>query len=295
MVADSADSYNTKMSPNAIAISVAPSLFHSCIHEGAKVLPLSLLFILFKLQAKLEDVQRFKLASQVVQFIITSFGHTALFPRECYEFYARITGRTLRIDENYQFTFQYPSSEFFISGQEIHSPSLLVASAVTISSPSLVSFTHLSLFGARSTILIWVPNRILPPVVVPQSSHQKNRATASRCMFFVCICVPVCGTVGYFSWMFQTDTLLHSFYFLTRATSSLSVHVSTVFFIYLLLLRDFHSKDGCDGFFIMSKNSFLLDLKDIIKDYFNTILHKTNTSLFSLSQSSRVSLTWMLV
>ena len=62
-------------------------------------------------QAKLEDVQRFKLASQVVQFIITSFGHTALFPRECYEFYARITGRTLRIDENYQFTFQYPSSE----------------------------------------------------------------------------------------------------------------------------------------------------------------------------------------
>lgn len=37
MIADSADSYNTKMSPNAIAISVAPSLFHSCIHDGRHV------------------------------------------------------------------------------------------------------------------------------------------------------------------------------------------------------------------------------------------------------------------
>ncbi|CAI4232919.1 unnamed protein product [Auanema sp. JU1783] len=96
MVADSADSFGTKMTPDAIAISVAPSLFHSCIHDGR--------------QAKVEDVQRFKLASQVVKSIIVSFGHTNLFPRECYEFYARITGRTLRVDENWLFTFQYPSN-----------------------------------------------------------------------------------------------------------------------------------------------------------------------------------------
>ncbi|CAJ0559397.1 unnamed protein product, partial [Mesorhabditis spiculigera] len=74
------------MTPEAIGISVAPSLFHSCIHEGQKV--------------KVEDVERFKLASQVVSNIVKSFGHTTLFPRECYEFYARITGRTLRYDQN---------------------------------------------------------------------------------------------------------------------------------------------------------------------------------------------------
>uniref|UniRef100_A0A1I7XQK4 WS_DGAT_C domain-containing protein n=1 Tax=Heterorhabditis bacteriophora TaxID=37862 RepID=A0A1I7XQK4_HETBA len=86
MVADSADSFGTKMNPDAIAISVAPSLFHSCIHDGR----------------------------QVVRSIITSFGHTNLFPRECYEFYARITGRTLRVDENWLFTFQYPSTAFSV-------------------------------------------------------------------------------------------------------------------------------------------------------------------------------------
>ncbi|KAK6027724.1 RhoGAP domain protein [Ostertagia ostertagi] len=94
-VADSSETFGTKMNPDAIAISVAPSLFHSCIHDGRQV--------------KFEDVQRFKLASEVVKTIINSFGHTNLFPRECYEFYARITGRTLRVDENWLFTFQYPS------------------------------------------------------------------------------------------------------------------------------------------------------------------------------------------
>lgn len=48
----------------------------------------------------MEDVMRFKMASEVISKIIQSFGHVNLFPRECYEFYARITGRALRIDEN---------------------------------------------------------------------------------------------------------------------------------------------------------------------------------------------------
>uniref|UniRef100_A0A8R1UG62 Rho-GAP domain-containing protein n=1 Tax=Pristionchus pacificus TaxID=54126 RepID=A0A8R1UG62_PRIPA len=94
-ITDLSDEMGTKMSGEAIGISVAPSLFHSCIHDGNKV--------------KVEDVQRFKLASQVVSSIIASFGHTNLFPRECYEFYARITGRTLRINDNWLFTFQMPS------------------------------------------------------------------------------------------------------------------------------------------------------------------------------------------
>lgn len=48
----------------------------------------------------MEDVMRFKIASEVISRIIQYFGYASLFPRECYEFYARITGRTLRIDEN---------------------------------------------------------------------------------------------------------------------------------------------------------------------------------------------------
>lgn len=51
------------------------------------------------------------MASQVISKIIQGFGYTNLFPRECYEFYARITGRTLRVDEQWHFTFQYPSSK----------------------------------------------------------------------------------------------------------------------------------------------------------------------------------------
>ncbi|KAI6172422.1 RhoGAP domain protein [Aphelenchoides besseyi] len=97
IISDSAETFNTRMGPDAIGISVAPSLFHTCIHDQ---------------RAKLEDVMRFKLASQVISKIIQGFGYTNLFPRECYEFYARITGRTLRVDEHWHFTFQYPSNAF---------------------------------------------------------------------------------------------------------------------------------------------------------------------------------------
>ncbi|CDH92922.1 Rho-GAP domain-containing protein [Caenorhabditis elegans] len=98
VVADSSDGHSNAMNPNAIAISVAPSLFHTCIHDGRT--------------ARVEDLQRFKLASNIVCSIICSFGDTKLFPRECYEYYARYTGRTLRIDENRMFTFHNPSSCF---------------------------------------------------------------------------------------------------------------------------------------------------------------------------------------
>jgi hypothetical protein len=96
IISDSADTFGTRMTPEAIGISVAPSLFHTCMNDNQR--------------AKLEDVMRFKLASQVISKIIQGFGYTNLFPRECYEFYARITGRTLRVDEHWHFTFQFPSN-----------------------------------------------------------------------------------------------------------------------------------------------------------------------------------------
>ncbi|CAG9533614.1 unnamed protein product [Cercopithifilaria johnstoni] len=86
MISESADSFGSRMTTEALGISVAPSLFHSCIHDGQR--------------AKIEDVIRFKIASEIISRIIENFGYANLFPQESYEFYARITGRTLRLDEN---------------------------------------------------------------------------------------------------------------------------------------------------------------------------------------------------
>uniref|UniRef100_A0AC35U529 Rho-GAP domain-containing protein n=1 Tax=Rhabditophanes sp. KR3021 TaxID=114890 RepID=A0AC35U529_9BILA len=96
IIADSSETFGTRMTSDAIGISVAPSLFHSCIHDA---------------RAKFEDVMRFKQASSVVSTLITGFGCTNMFSRDCYEFYARITGRTLRVDENWLFSFQFPTNK----------------------------------------------------------------------------------------------------------------------------------------------------------------------------------------
>ncbi|KFD53936.1 RhoGAP domain protein [Trichuris suis] len=96
LITDAADTCGTRMSPEAIGLSVAPSLFHTCIHNGHR--------------ARLEDVIRFRTASRVVTFVVENFGFSNLFPRENYEFYARITGRTLRVEANWHFSFHYPAN-----------------------------------------------------------------------------------------------------------------------------------------------------------------------------------------
>lgn len=85
MVSEAADVGSARMTPDALGISVAPSLFHSCIHMR---------------EAKIEDVERSKVASEVISKVIQNFGHISLFPKPCYEFYARMTGRTMQVDEN---------------------------------------------------------------------------------------------------------------------------------------------------------------------------------------------------
>lgn len=63
----------------------------------------------------MEDVVRFKIASEIISKIIANFGYTNLFPRESYEFYARITGRTVRCDENdSRLRFVAPASKLFL-------------------------------------------------------------------------------------------------------------------------------------------------------------------------------------
>ena len=43
-----------------------------------------------------------------MQFLIDNFGVSNLFGRANYEYYARITGRILRVEEDWIFAFRYP-------------------------------------------------------------------------------------------------------------------------------------------------------------------------------------------
>lgn len=43
-----------------------------------------------------------------MKFIIDNFGVSNLFGKDNYEFYARITGRILKVEEDWIFSFRYP-------------------------------------------------------------------------------------------------------------------------------------------------------------------------------------------
>lgn len=43
-----------------------------------------------------------------MKFMIDNFGVSNLFGRKNYEFYARITGRILKVEEDWIFSFRYP-------------------------------------------------------------------------------------------------------------------------------------------------------------------------------------------
>lgn len=82
------------MTSESIGVSVAPSIFVSCCPVGSK--------------AKLEDIVRIKLASNVITFMIDNFPNADLFGRRNYEYYARMTCRVLRLDDELIFTFPFP-------------------------------------------------------------------------------------------------------------------------------------------------------------------------------------------
>lgn len=43
-----------------------------------------------------------------MKFLIDNFGASNLFGRENYEFYARLTGRILKVEDDWIFSFRYP-------------------------------------------------------------------------------------------------------------------------------------------------------------------------------------------
>lgn len=93
-IAVTSERLHTGMSSEALGVSVAPSFFQSCVSDGK--------------MARMEDVVRFKVATRVMKFLIDNFGVSNLFGRENYEYYARITGRVLKVEEDWIFAFRYP-------------------------------------------------------------------------------------------------------------------------------------------------------------------------------------------
>ncbi|XP_063223943.1 uncharacterized protein LOC134531869 isoform X2 [Bacillus rossius redtenbacheri] len=94
VIAMNAERARTGMTSEALGVSVAPSFFQSCVSDGKT--------------AKMEDVLRFKVATKIVKFLVDNFGVSNLFGRDNYEFYARITGRILKVEEDWIFSFRYP-------------------------------------------------------------------------------------------------------------------------------------------------------------------------------------------
>jgi len=83
----------TGMTAEALGVSVAPSFFHTCVSEGKIARP--------------EEVNKFKLATKITTFFIEHFGMGDLLGRENYEYYARLTGRILKVEDEWIF-FTYP-------------------------------------------------------------------------------------------------------------------------------------------------------------------------------------------
>ena len=66
----------------------------------------------------------FQLASRITTFFIQHFGMRDLFGRENYEYYARLTGRILKVEDEWIF-FTYPPVSFS-SNEDIEANSLAV-------------------------------------------------------------------------------------------------------------------------------------------------------------------------
>ncbi|KAM7358231.1 rho GTPase activating protein at 71E isoform 2-T3 [Cochliomyia hominivorax] len=94
VIASNAAHAGTGMTSEALGVSVAPSFFQSCVSDGKT--------------ARMEDVLKFKVATKIMKHIIDKFATDDLFGRENYEYYARVTGRILKVQDEWICSFQYP-------------------------------------------------------------------------------------------------------------------------------------------------------------------------------------------
>ncbi|KAH8246175.1 hypothetical protein KR038_001823 [Drosophila bunnanda] len=94
VIASNAAHASTGMTSEALGVSVAPSFFQSCVSDGKT--------------ARMEDVLKFKVATKIMQNIIDKFATHDIFGRDNYEYYARVTGRILKVQDEWICSFQYP-------------------------------------------------------------------------------------------------------------------------------------------------------------------------------------------
>ncbi|XP_037907176.1 uncharacterized protein LOC119649201 isoform X3 [Hermetia illucens] len=94
VIASNAERAGTGMTSEALGVSVAPSFFQSCVSDGKT--------------ARMEDVLRFKVATRIMKQMIDQFATCDLFGRGNYEYYARVTGRILKVQDEWICSFQYP-------------------------------------------------------------------------------------------------------------------------------------------------------------------------------------------
>ncbi|XP_062562064.1 uncharacterized protein LOC134225744 isoform X4 [Armigeres subalbatus] len=94
VIASNSERAGTGMTSEALGVSVAPSFFQSCVSDGKT--------------ARMEDVLRFKVATRIMKQMIEQFAACDLFGRDNYEYYARVTGRVLRVQDEWIFSFRYP-------------------------------------------------------------------------------------------------------------------------------------------------------------------------------------------
>ncbi|XP_030372878.1 putative mediator of RNA polymerase II transcription subunit 26 isoform X3 [Scaptodrosophila lebanonensis] len=94
VIASNAAHAGTGMTSEALGVSVAPSFFQSCVSDGKT--------------ARMEDVLKFKVSTKIMQHIIDKFATHDIFGRDNYEYYARVTGRILKVQDEWICSFQYP-------------------------------------------------------------------------------------------------------------------------------------------------------------------------------------------
>ncbi|XP_050080229.1 uncharacterized protein LOC126567911 isoform X2 [Anopheles maculipalpis] len=120
VIASNSERAETGMTSEALGVSVAPSFFQSCVSDGKT--------------ARMKDVLRFKVATRIMKQMIEQFTACDLFGRVNYEYYARVTGRVLRVQDEWICSFRYPppprgktaQQHYALAQEESHStPALL--------------------------------------------------------------------------------------------------------------------------------------------------------------------------
>ncbi|XP_014280835.1 uncharacterized protein RhoGAP71E isoform X2 [Halyomorpha halys] len=149
VIASNAEKFNTGMTSEALGVSVAPSFFQSCVSDGKT--------------AKMEDVLRFKVATRIMKLMIDNFGACNLFGRDNYEFYARITGRILKVEDDWIFSFRYPP--------DLSSP--MSHQEESQSTPALIHLPDLE-NGASSSLGIIPENNLLESCTRLSISLEEN-------------------------------------------------------------------------------------------------------------------------